>query len=458
MRYVLDRGARVLRGGRVLVGGSPGRVLRMTSAGAELLSRLTAGDDLGGTRGVDALLERLVDAGVAHPVPDPAHAPYGHADVTVVVPVKDRPDGLARLLSSLRADSPEAAVVVVDDGSRTPVTATDATVVRHEVGLGPAAARNTGARHASTPLIAFADSDCEVSRGWLSTLLAHLSDPRVAACAPRVRAAPAPGVLARYEVHGSPLDLGDRPARVAPGTRLSYVPSAALLVRAADLERLGGFDEEMRLGEDVDLVWRLVASGRVVRYEPSATVQHEVRPTTAAWLRQRFGYGSSAAALDRRHRGAVAPVVLSPWSAAVWGLVLARRPRLAAALAGGTVIAMARRVPDLPRVEVARLVLGGHLGAGRQLATAAVRVWWPLVLLAAVRSQRARRVGAASALVVVAQAWRRRGRGVGDELGPAAFAALTLADHLAYGAGVWAGCVRHRALGALLPRGPRSDR
>lgn len=458
MRYRLDRSARVLRGGRVLVGGSPGRVLRLTSAGGELVARLRAGEDLGGSRGVDALLARFVDAGVVHPVPDPGRAPYGPADVTVVVPVKDRPEGLARLLESLRADTPEVAVVVVDDGSRVPVEVPGATVLRHEVSLGPAAARNAGARHATTPLLAFVDSDCEVTPGWLSTLLGHLTDPRVAACAPRVRAAATPGVLGRYEVDGSPLDLGGEPARVAPGTRISYVPSAALLVRAADLDRLGGFDEELRLGEDVDLIWRLVESGRVVRYEPAATVLHEVRPTFAGWLRQRFGYGSSAAALDRRHPGAVAPVVLSPWSAAVWGLVLARRPGAAAVLAGGTVVAMAQRVPDLPREEVARLVLGGHLGAGRQLATAAVRVWWPPLLLAAVCSRRARRLGSLSALTVVARAWQHRERGHIAPLDPVLFAALTLADHLSYGAGVWAGCVRHRSIGALLPRLPRSAR
>jgi mycofactocin system glycosyltransferase len=460
VRYRLDRSTRLLRDGRVVVGGSPGRVLRLTAAGAELVHRVRAGDDVGGTSGADALLGRLLDAGLVHPLPDAAAAPHGARDVTVVVPVRDRPAGLARLLASLHEDLPGLRVVVVDDGSATPVEAQrqGVAVVRHERSRGPAAARNTGARHARTPLLAFVDSDCEVAPGWLATLLAHLGDEAIAAVAPRVRAADGHGILARYDALRSPLDMGAEPARVAPGTRLSYVPSAALVVRAAAFEQLGGFDESMRVGEDVDLVWRLVAADHVVRYEPAATVRHDVRPGLGAWLQQRVGYGTSAADLDSRHPGAVAPVLVSGWSAAVWALAVAGRTRLAAGLAGGTVVAMAARVPEVPRAEVARLVLGGHLGAGRQLAEATVRVWWPLALAASASSRRVRRLSALAGLTVVTRAWIRRDTAAADPPSRPAFAALTLADHVAYGAGVWWGCWRHRSLRALLPRIPTRSR
>ena len=47
-------------------------------------------------------------------------------------------------------------------------------------------------------------------------------------------------------------------------------------MRRAALEQLGGFAEDLRFGEDVDLVWRLVEAGHRVRYDPRS-VHYEVR-------------------------------------------------------------------------------------------------------------------------------------------------------------------------------------
>ena len=73
------------------------------------------------------------------------------------------------------------------------------------------------------------------------------------------------------------------PARVAAGTRVSYVPAAALVVRTEALRAIGGFDETLRVGEDVDAVWRLIDAGYRCRYEPSVVVHHRPRSTLSAW-------------------------------------------------------------------------------------------------------------------------------------------------------------------------------
>jgi len=67
-------------------------------------------------------------------------------------------------------------------------------------------------------------------------LAAHLADPAVAAAAPRIAAVPAgPDWAGRYTTAACCLDLGDAEARVAPGTRVAYVPTAALVARRAAL-------------------------------------------------------------------------------------------------------------------------------------------------------------------------------------------------------------------------------
>ena len=81
----------------------------------------------------------------------------------------------------------------------------------------------------------------------------------------------------RYEGARGSLDRGTRAGPVRPGGRVSFVPSAALLVRADVATGSELFDPALRGGEDVDLVWRLGDAGWEVRYEPSSTVTHDPR-------------------------------------------------------------------------------------------------------------------------------------------------------------------------------------
>lgn len=481
--WVADRSLRIDRNRCTVLGGSPLKLLRVTPAGLEVIDRLirtsgsgapgrhdatgspvtpgngaAAGNQLARASGAAAshLLDRLIDAGMIHPLPEPGSAGLSAAAVTLVVPVKDDQVRLDALLARISSTTPGiAGVIVVDDGSRTALRipalsdTTPVRLLRRTSSGGPGVARMAGLTAVTTPLVAFLDVDCSPVTGWLDLLLGHFSDERVVVVAPRVSAAAstqAPGrvggCLVDHDERHSPLDLGAEPARVAPGTRVSYVPSAALVARTAAIRDSRGFDPALRFGEDVDLIWRLVAAGGRVRYEPRAVVHHEVRPGLGGWLRQRFDYGTSAAPLARRHHDAVAPAAMSRWSLTVWLLVAAGHRRAALALAALSALLFVRKVPGSSATDVGRIVVLGHLGAGRQLANTLVRVWWPLALVAAVVSKRARRVVTAAVL------WQIIDHRPSDAAG----VLLGLADDMAYGAGVWAGCLRERSFEALRPR------
>ncbi len=438
IRYRLDRSWRRPGAGTVVVAGSPLRLFRLSTGGAQVAAMVETGDQPQ-TPAVEQMLDRFVEAGALHPLYE--SGPYSADDVTVVMPA----------FAEVPSVPGDLRVIVVDDASTPPLTidtsAGDTTLVRLDRNVGPGAARNAGLAAVSTPLVAFVDSDVTLTDGWLAPLLAVFADPRVALVAPRVAGLPSTGAIAAYEERHSPLDLGDEPARVAAGTRVSYVPAAAIVCRADILREVGGFDESLRLGEDVDLVWRLTELGHRCRYEPTSVVLHRPRPTMGALLRQRAGYGRSAAALARRHPGALAPVRMSGWSAAVWALLLLRRPWSAIAVAAGTAVALQRKLTDLPKEESARLVVLGHLAAGRQLAKAVTRVWWPLAAVIALVLPRAR-VPVAAAFVAPAVADAVRAR----SLTPLRDAPIQWADEMAYGAGVWTGVVAQREPGPLLPR------
>ncbi|HEY3749240.1 MAG TPA: mycofactocin biosynthesis glycosyltransferase MftF [Pseudonocardiaceae bacterium] len=425
-----------------LFGGSPARVLRLSAPGLAAWRALRSAEIALPTEAV--LARRLTDSGLAHPRP-PAltRAP----DVTVVVPVRDRAPMLARCLAAVGRGT---AVVVVDDGSTDPAAVADvvaehgATLVRRANG-GPAAARNTGLDHVSTELVAFLDSDCVPTFGWIEALAAHFADPLVAAAAPRIVGVAPTTSAGRYAVTSGGLDMGEREARVVPGTRVGYVPTAALVVRRVALTGADPFDPGLRYGEDVDLVWRLHEAGWRIRYDPAVQVRHHEPGTWPELLARRFHYGTSAGPLARRHPTAMAPLVLRPGpTVAVFGL-LTRRPAVAAlGLAGAAVeLGASMRRAGLPLTGVPAATVTNVRQTWLGLARWGTQFAAPLLAAAllAPRASAGRRVAAASLLFgpsLLTWATRR------PALDPVRYALGGMADDVAYGAGVIAGSVRAR--------------
>ncbi len=460
-RVVFDRDARLLADGRALLGGSPLRLLRLTAEGAATVRLLRdgvtmaeVGADKEGSRA--RLVRRLLATGMVHP----RQGTLGpsHREVTVVVPVRDRASDLARLLAHV---GPVGEVIVVDDGSlddSAEVAARGgARVIQRAHSGGPAAARNTGLGEVATSLVAFIDSDCEPAPGWLDRVLGHFEDPAVVAVAPRV-VEPDHGdgsVLARYEETCSPLDLGSGEGPVLPRSRISYVPSAALVVRREIAQSLGGFDENLTTGEDVDFVWRMIKAGGIVRYEPASRVAHHHRTSLLPLLGRRFAYGRAAAPLAKRHPDDLVAIEVSRWTFLAWGLGVLGYPSLGVAVAGGSAAVLSHRMSELEEseginqlgFEMARLAIQGHWAAGRLLASAIMRTWLPVFIVAAVFSRRARLVLFASAVIPALAEWAHRR----PRLDPLRYIALRVLDDASYAAGVWEGCITERTIAPLLP-------
>ncbi|HEX7824906.1 MAG TPA: mycofactocin biosynthesis glycosyltransferase MftF, partial [Mycobacterium sp.] len=389
----VDRRVKVLGEGAALLGGSPTRLLRLAPAAQTMLAdgRLEVHDAQSAQ-----LARTLLDATVAHP--RPATGP-SHRDVTVIIPVRDNAFGLTRLVRALRG----MRIVVVDDGSVLPVRAEDfdgtycnVTVLRHSRSKGPSAARNTGLAACETDFIAFLDSDVVPRRGWLEALLGHFCDPAVALVAPRIVGLQEPeNLVARYEAVRSSLDLGHREAPVVPYGTVSYVPSAAIICRRKALNDVGGFDETLKSGEDVDLCWRFIEAGARLRYEPIALVGHDHRTQLREWFVRKAFYGTSAAPLSVRHPGKTAPLVISGWTLLAWTLMAMGSGfgYVASTLVAGMTgrrIAQSLSAVDTEPTEVAALAAKGLWSAALQLASAICRHYWPIALIAAVFFRRCR--------------------------------------------------------------------
>jgi mycofactocin glycosyltransferase len=441
----------------VLFGGSPPRLMRLNAAGVRALEELR-GDGVVRSAAGGRLARRLTDTGLAHPRPPAAPAP-GADEITVVIPVRDRHAELDRCLSGLGGNYP---VIVVDDGSRDPAAIAalgrrhGARVHRREVSGGPGPARNDGLALVSTPLVAFLDSDCVTGPDWIAGLAGHFADPVVGAVAPRVRPQTGPGTIGRYLDARAPIDLGPREARVAPLTRLAYVPTAALLARGDAIT--AGFDAGLRYGEDVDLIWRMIDAGWRVRYDPGAEVRHAEPGRWAPVLARRFRYGSSAAPLARRHPGQVPPLVLQAWPAAAAAALLARRPLTALAAYGAGTAQLVRLLHEweVPVRNVVRPMASSvhqtWLGGGRwsiQYALPAVAAGLARPGGRTGRARLGRRLALASLVLGPPAAEWLRTR---PRLDPVRFTLGYLADEAAYGAGVYRGALAERLAAPLLPR------
>ncbi|HET9896910.1 MAG TPA: mycofactocin biosynthesis glycosyltransferase MftF [Streptosporangiaceae bacterium] len=442
-------------------GGSPVRIARLTPAGQAAWRELR--DGLVTSRATGALARYLTDTGLAHPVPP---ARQTAPEVTVIIPVRDRADLLGRCLTALGCDYP---VLVVDDASADPVAVArvaarhGARLIRREVNGGPGAARNTGlaalaSDGVTSELIAFVDSDCEPAPGWIAQLAGHFADPLLAVVAPRITGKATPTAAGRYTELNCALDLGGRPGRVMPRTATSYVPTAAVLARRDALlsvSRAGRvFDESMRVGEDVDLIWRLHEASWRVRFVPSVQVAHHEPASWPELFARRYRYGTSAGPLARRHPGAVVHLALAPWPAATVAALLARRPVMAAAAFAGALATTGYRLrrAGVPRAGLTQATLAATrqtwLGVGRYATQFAV----PLLAAASAAPGTSRRWGRRAAIGSLLlgpplTAWAEGSRA----LDPARFTLGRIADDLAYGLGVWSGCVAARTLAPLRP-------
>ncbi len=252
-------------------------------------------------------------------------------------------------------------------------------------------------------------------------------------------------MVARYLAVRSPLDLGPDEAGVELGTRIAWVPTAALVARTSALG--DAFDPELRHGEDVDLIWRLRKGGHRIRYDPAVVVEHDEPTSLRGVLGRRFRYGTSAEPLWERHPGCVAPLVVRWWPTLTALLLIGRRPGAAAIVGAQQGVLLTSRLTalGLPRSAGARWFAEATLDSVLSLAGYAASTGLPFALAAA----RWRRRPAALALLALPalRAWRSSR----PDLDPLRFTALALLDDAAYGAGVWASCLRGRRLAPLLP-------
>lgn len=313
-RFRLRDGTRLISGdnGPLVLQSTPLRAIRLNPAAMGVLEQCRTGFSLyetesGSQRSAAcSLCDTLYEAGVLDwEPPDEVFEPF----VSIVVPVYNRAHEISACLASLqKLDYPELRreIIVVDDASRdhtvSVVRGYDVRLIIQPKNMGQSAARNAGVQAAKGEIVAFMDSDCTADPNWLRELLPYFNDPRLALVGGYVDTPRGTSRLDLYEAVHSPLNMGSKRVMGKGGNSVFYVPTCNMLLRKEMYAQTGGLDERLRVGEDVDFCWKLMAMGHRLMYTPKGRVTHKHRNRLFENFKRRFDYGTSEAVLYDRYR------------------------------------------------------------------------------------------------------------------------------------------------------------
>lgn len=334
--------------GGVVLQENPLRVLKINQSAFDLLKKSEQGLRLDETmmgqddKDVLSFLDLMRQSRILDWIPPQTDEP---PSVSVIIPVYNRSEELSECLSSLKSiDYPRERleIIVVDDASQ---DQSAAVARRYGVRLfiqphnqGQSAARNIGASAAEGEIIAFIDSDCIADPQWIKELVPYFQDPRIALVGGYVDTYYREKPLDRYEEACSALNMGSEQVLGQGNQSVFYVPTCNMLIRKNDYRQIGGLDESLRVGEDVDLCWRLMARGHHLAYIPQGKVKHKHRNRFLSAHLRRFDYGTSEAVLYARF-----PQIAKkfPWQPGGVSVILALLVTLAATTAYGVMVILA---------------------------------------------------------------------------------------------------------------------
>jgi glycosyltransferase involved in cell wall biosynthesis len=201
-------------------------------------------------------------------------------DVSVVIPSFRGGQFLRESIASVQAQSfKDWELIVVLDGCEddlSDIEEADRRVrVIRQPQRGVSIARNVGIRHARSELIAFLDDDDRMLPSRLLAQYEAMKDEDVGLCHTQYRF---------IDEHGAVVGPGNsREAQYREflrGDGVFFLSST--MVRKTIVEDVGGFNSLLRMGEDIDLVFR-VARESTIRFLPEVLAEYR-RHSSNVWL------------------------------------------------------------------------------------------------------------------------------------------------------------------------------
>ena len=216
--------------------------------------------------------------------------------ISAVIPVYNSAAFIPQAVASINAQSCRVdEIIIVDDGS----TDNTEAIVRglgdniryiRQDNRGPSAARNTGIQAARGDMIAFLDADDQWTPDKIEhqlTVMQHNNSlALVAGDMAEINLqdkVTVPSVLNKHSLRGLFADLAGAPLPNALSLlmRTNFIPTGTVLARRSSLLNAGGFNENIRYGEDLEL-WARIAANEAITCLPEVMMlrrQHDHNAT-----------------------------------------------------------------------------------------------------------------------------------------------------------------------------------
>lgn len=230
-------------------------------------------------------------------------------DISIIIPVYNRPEEVAALLYSLTKQTDSAfEVVVVEDGSDIDCKEI-ATIYRQQLDLvyyckgnsGPGISRNFGARKAKGNYFIFFDSDCEIPPGYIDTVRKKLTENYTDAFGGPDRADASFTSAQKAINYAMTSFLTTGGIRGQQKSMEKFHPrSFNMGISKAAFDKTGGFSP-MRFGEDIDLSIRIFEAGLSVQLIEAAYVYHKRRTDFRKFFKQVYNSGIARINLYKLH-------------------------------------------------------------------------------------------------------------------------------------------------------------
>jgi len=246
--------------------------------------------------------------------------------VSVVVPVLNMDKTVGLTLNSLLSQTYENREIIVVDGGSTDKTKD--IVSKYPVKLIESEKKsipyqkNLGIKNSMGEIIASTDADCMVDKNWLKYLVQNYSYDSVVACG---------GAILPYtnsyvdHTHQTIIERFLSKELIAPYLHLktekpmklkrmkesfisdykSFISGCILggnsSYRKDFLNKVGGLDNNIRVGEDLDICYTIHKMGLTIIWDPRAIVYHRPKRTINDLITQYYEYGKCAPPIYKKH-------------------------------------------------------------------------------------------------------------------------------------------------------------